>query len=43
MKDCECGRGCGMCGGEEICMRVLMAKDHLDYLGLGGKIILKWI
>jgi len=42
----EMGGACGTCGGQERSYRILVGdlreRDHLEDLGVDGKIILKW-
>ena len=44
----DLGRACGTCGGQESCMQSfggedLLEREHLENLGLDGKIILRQI
>ena len=48
IKKNEMGRACGTCGGQEKCIHGFSGEDlregdHLEGLGIDGRIILQWI
>jgi hypothetical protein len=48
LKKNEMDGACGVCGGEERCKHGfggenLRERDHLEYISLGDRILLKWI